>query len=69
MVWQGGSIVDAAIIEAPSSTKNSAKSRDPQMHQAKKGNEWHFGMKFHGGKFADNVGGLIVYLIESIINK
>jgi len=49
MVWQGGSIIDAAIIEAPSSTKNSTKSRDPQMHQAKKGNEWHFGMKVHIG--------------------
>jgi IS5 family transposase len=49
MLWQGGSIVDAAIIEAPSSTKNSAKSRDPEMHQAKKGNEWHLGMKAHIG--------------------
>jgi IS5 family transposase len=49
MIWRGGSIVDAAIIEAPSSTKNSAKSRDPEMKQAKKGNEWHFGMKAHVG--------------------
>jgi IS5 family transposase len=49
MLWQGGSIVDAVIIEAPVSTKNSGKSRDPEMHQAKKGNEWHFGMKAHIG--------------------
>jgi IS5 family transposase len=49
MRWQGGSIVDAAIIEAPVSTKNSSKSRDPEMHQTKKGNEWHFGMKAHIG--------------------
>jgi IS5 family transposase len=49
MMWQGGSIVDAAIIEAPCSTKNSSKSRDPQMKQTKKGKEWHFGMKVHTG--------------------
>ena len=49
MIWQGGSIVDATIIQAPSSTKNSSKSRDPQMKQTKKGNEWHFGMKAHVG--------------------
>jgi IS5 family transposase len=48
-IMHGGTIVDATIIEAPSSTKNSAKSRDPEMHQAKKGNEWHFGMKAHIG--------------------
>jgi IS5 family transposase len=49
MMWRGGSIVDAAIIDAPSSTKNSAKSRDPEMKQTKKGNEWYFGMKAHVG--------------------
>ena len=38
-----GTIVDASIIEAPSSTKNRAGDRDPEMHQTKKGNEWHFG--------------------------
>ena len=42
-----GTIVDATIIEAPSSTKNSSGERDPEMHQTKKGNEWHFGMKAH----------------------
>jgi len=44
-----GTIVDATIIAAPSSTKNAEGSRDPQMHQTKKGNEWHFGMKAHVG--------------------
>ncbi len=44
-----GTIVDAAIIEAPSSTKNRRGERDPEMHQVKKGNEWHFGMKLHIG--------------------
>ena len=44
-----GTIVDASIIEAPSSTKNGAGERDPQMRQTKKGNEWHFGMKVHVG--------------------
>lgn len=49
MIWHGGSIVDATIVEAPSSTKNSSKSRDGEMKQTKKGNEWHFGMKAHTG--------------------
>ena len=44
-----GTIVDASIIEAPSSTKNGAGERDPQMRQTKKGNEWRFGMKVHIG--------------------
>ena len=44
-----GSIVDASIIEAPSSTKNRTRERDPEMHQTKKGNQWHFGMKVHIG--------------------
>ena len=46
-------IVDASIIEAPSSTKNRAGERDPAMHQTKKGNQWHFGMKVHIGVDAD----------------
>jgi IS5 family transposase len=45
----GGTIVDATIIHAPSSTKNADKSRDPEMHQTKKGNQWYFGMKAHIG--------------------
>jgi len=44
-----GTIVDATIINAPSSTKNAAKARDPEMHQTKKGNQWYFGMKAHFG--------------------
>ncbi len=44
-----GTIVDATIIAAPSSTKNKDKARDPEMHQTKKGNQWYFGMKAHIG--------------------
>ena len=44
-----GTIVDATIIQAPSSTKNRDKQRDPEMHQTKKGNQWYFGMKLHIG--------------------
>jgi IS5 family transposase len=48
-VMRGGSIVDATIIAAPSSTKNATGTRDPEMHQTKKGNQWYFGMKAHIG--------------------
>ena len=48
-----GTIVDASIIEAPSSTKNCAGKRDPEMYQTKKGNQWHFGMKLHIGVDAE----------------
>jgi transposase, IS5 family len=44
-----GTIVDATIINAPSSTKNANKARDPEMHQTKKGKPWYFGMKGHFG--------------------
>jgi transposase, IS5 family len=44
-----GTIVDATIVHAPSSTKNDAGKRDPEMHQTKKGNQWYFGMKAHVG--------------------
>ncbi len=44
-----GTIVDATIINAPSSTKDKEKSRDPDMHQTRKGNQWYFGMKAHIG--------------------
>jgi IS5 family transposase len=44
-----GTIVDATIIAAPSSTKNSKKARDPEMHQTRKGNQWYFGAKAHIG--------------------
>jgi transposase, IS5 family len=57
MKLSGGTIVDATLIAAPPSTKNREQSRDPEMHQSKKGNEWHFGMKLHIG--ADSQTGLI----------
>ena len=49
MKLSGGTIVDATNIAAPSSTKNADNTRDPEMHQTKKGNQWHFGMKVHIG--------------------
>ena len=49
-----GTIVDATIINAPSSTKNAKKTRDPQMHQTRKGKQWYFGMKVHTGTDADS---------------
>jgi len=48
-IMRGGSIVDATIIAAPSSTKNATGERDPEMHQTRKGNQWYFGMKAHIG--------------------
>ncbi len=47
LLVRAGTIVDATIIAAPSSTKNAQNTRDPEMHQTKKGNQWHFGMKAH----------------------
>lgn len=47
LLMRGGSIVDASIVEAPSSTKNAKGERDPEMHQTKKGGQYHFGMKVH----------------------
>ena len=49
MTVSSGTIVDATIINAPSSTKNASGERDPEMHQTKKGNQWFFGMKGHFG--------------------
>jgi IS5 family transposase len=48
-LMHGGSIVDATIIDAPTSTKNEKKQRDPEMHSVKKGNQWFFGERFHVG--------------------
>jgi len=48
-IMRGGSIVDATILAAPTSTKNAEKKRDPEMHQVKKGNEWYFGERLHIG--------------------
>ena len=57
MRLSGGTIVDATLIAAPPSTKNQDKARDPEMHQTKKGKDWHFGMKVHIG--ADSKTGLV----------
>ena len=54
LMLKRGSIVDATIIAAPSSTKNSTGERDPEMRQTKKGNQWHFGMKAHIAVDADS---------------
>jgi IS5 family transposase len=66
LLMREGTIVDATIIAAPSSTKNRAKERDPEMHQVKKGNEWHFGMKAHIG--VDAKSGLIHSLTGTAAN-
>ena len=62
-----GTLVDATIIEAPSSTKNKKNERDPDMHQTKKGNEWHFGMKAHIG--VDAKSGLTHTLVTTAANE
>ena len=49
LLYREGTIVDASIISAPTSTKNKSRERDPEMHQTKKGNQWYFGMKMHIG--------------------
>ncbi len=55
LLLKAGTIVDASIIEAPPSTKNAAHARDPEMHQTKKGQTWHFGMKVHVGTDAHGI--------------
>ena len=54
LMLRTGTGVDATLISAPSSTKNASGQRDPEMHQTKKGNQWHFGMKAHIGVDADS---------------
>lgn len=54
LMLRSGTVVDATTIAAPSSTKNSTGKRDPEMHQTKKGNQWHHGMKAHIGADADS---------------
>jgi IS5 family transposase len=54
LMLKRGTIVDATIIPAPSSTKNAQGERAPEMHQTKKGNQWYFGMKAHIGVDADS---------------
>ena len=57
LMLKAGTVVDATLIAAPSSTKNASGERDPEMHQTKKGNQWYFGMKAHIG--ADAESGLV----------
>lgn len=57
LAFKEGTIMDATIISAPTSTKNQGHARDPEMRQVKKGNEWHFGMKMHIG--VDDAFGMI----------
>ncbi|MBA4742762.1 MAG: IS5 family transposase [Azoarcus sp.] len=66
LMMREGTIVDATIIAAPPSTKNRGKARDPEMHQAKKGNQWHFGMKAHIG--VDLESGLVHTLVGTAAN-
>jgi IS5 family transposase len=54
LLLKAGTVVDANLISAPSSTKNKSHERDPEMHQSKKGNQWYFGMKAHIGVDADS---------------
>jgi IS5 family transposase len=63
---RSGTLVDATIIDAPSSTKNEAKARDPEMSSTKKGNAWYFGMKAHIGVDADSG---IVHSLETTTAK
>lgn len=66
LLLKRGSIVDATIIAAPSSTKNADGERDPEMHQTRKGNQWHFGMKVHVG--ADARSGLVHAAVVTAAN-
>ena len=66
LLLKTGTVVDATLIAAPSSTKNSSGKRDPEMHQTKKGNQWHFGMKAHIGVDADS--GLVHSVIGTAAN-
>jgi len=67
LLLKKGSIVDATIIAAPSSTKNAEGERDPEMHQTKKGNQWHFGMKAHIGVDVDS--GLVHTVTTTAANE
>lgn len=66
-MMKGGTIVDATIINAPGSTKNAEKKRDPEMHQTRKGNEYRFGMKCHIG--VDAGSGLVHTMTVTAANE
>ena len=63
---RSGTLVDPTTIDAPSSTENKAKARDPEMSSTKKGNDWYFGMKAHVGADADS---RIVHSLETTTAK
>ena len=67
LLFKAGTVVDATLIAAPSSTKNNSGERDPEMHQTKKGNQWHFGMKAHIG--ADAESGLVHTVTGTAANE
>jgi IS5 family transposase len=67
LLMRQGTIVDATIIAAPSSTKNRDKARDPEMHQTRKGNQWHFGMKAHIG--VDVASGVVHTVVGTAANE
>ena len=67
LLMRQGTIVDATIIAAPPSTKNKEKSRDPEMRQTKKGNQWHFGMKAHLG--VDVASGVVHTVVGTAANE
>ena len=66
LTMREGTIVDATLIAAPPSTKNRSGTRDPEMHQSKKGNDWHFGMKAHVG--VDMATGLVHTIVGTAGN-
>ena len=66
LLLKTGTVVDATLISAPSWTKNAKGERDPEMHQTKKGNQWHFGMKAHIGVDADS--GLVHTVVGTAAN-
>jgi IS5 family transposase len=66
LLMSKGTLVDATLIAAPTSTKNKTHTRDPEMHQTKKGNEWYFGMKAHIG--ADEESGLVHTVVCTAAN-
>ena len=66
LMLKAGTVLDATLIVAPSSTKNSHGERDPEMHQSKKGNQWHFGMTAHIGVDAES--GLVNTVIGTAAN-
>jgi IS5 family transposase len=67
LLMRQGTIVDATIIAAPCSTKNQSKSRDPEMHQTRKGNQWYFGMKAHIG--VDVASGVVHTVVGTAANE